>query len=249
VAEAVLRIASTDRHGDYLGLDDIEHGLAQLPPERLLPGVRTTTTAIIRAALRADQALGRSELIERAGISGSTYDRRLDEAVAAGVMEARERDGRRCWSASLTPWWSTHLDAERPGDGPTRLPGQARPQDLVAELDAALDVNLAHEVLAWPPDLDAAWSDARLEGWRSWISCWAAGVDDPPIAVDAPVLGHGTVVQLGRRPDGSEPAQSQLPTADAPSSRAYGPAEAPPTASDPGVWAADGGSATGEWSE
>ena len=247
VAEALLRCASTDRHGDHLGIEELGYGLARLPPERLLPGVRTSTTAIIAAVLRADDPLGRSEIIERAEISASTYDRRLDEAVAAGVLDERRRDGRRCWTGSLIPWWAESVGRDRPDDAPTpRLPGCARPQDVLAELEATLDVELPYGVLAWPPSIDEAWTDPRLEGWRSWITAWAAGVDDPPMAVDAPPLAHGALIELGRRPDGAEPSQSQLPTADAPSSREYGPVKAPPTASDPGVWAADGDSPTGE---
>jgi len=58
---------------------DVERAAATLPATRFRPDLTPTATKLYATLLRSDNPLGRTELINRAGISASSYDRRLDD--------------------------------------------------------------------------------------------------------------------------------------------------------------------------
>ena len=62
-----------------------------------------TATKLYAALLRADEALGRSELIDRAGISASSYDRRIRDIHGLAHVTAVHVDGHRRWTTEETP--------------------------------------------------------------------------------------------------------------------------------------------------
>ena len=62
-----------------------------------------TATKLYAALLRADEPLGRSELIDRAGISASSYDRRIHDIRGLARVTAVHVDGHRRWSTEETP--------------------------------------------------------------------------------------------------------------------------------------------------
>ncbi len=75
----------------------VERAAATLPPERFRPDLTPTATKLYATLLRADQPLGRSALIERAGISASSDDRRLGDVRALDRVTATRVDGHRRW--------------------------------------------------------------------------------------------------------------------------------------------------------
>jgi len=82
VAEAMLHIAQSSQSFDFISIRDIAYGLSQLPVDRLLPDLPPTATKLLKTLLDADEPMGRSEIIETAGISGSSYDRYINELAA-----------------------------------------------------------------------------------------------------------------------------------------------------------------------
>ncbi|WP_244629374.1 plasmid replication protein RepH [Halorubrum sp. PV6] len=76
---------------------DIERAATTLPATRFRPDLTPTATRLYATLLRADQPLGRSELIDRAGISASSYDRRLSDVRDLERVSAVHVDGHRQW--------------------------------------------------------------------------------------------------------------------------------------------------------
>ncbi|MDB9250840.1 plasmid replication protein RepH [Halorubrum ezzemoulense] len=81
---------------------DVERAAATLPPERFRPDLAPTATKLYATLLRADKPLGRSELLERADISASSYDRRLRDVRALDRVCAVQVDGHRRWTTRAT---------------------------------------------------------------------------------------------------------------------------------------------------
>ncbi|MDB9252915.1 plasmid replication protein RepH [Halorubrum ezzemoulense] len=81
---------------------DVERAAATLPPERFRPDLAPTATKLYATLLRAEQPLGRSELLERADISASSYDRRLRDVRALDRVYAVQVDGHRRWTTRAT---------------------------------------------------------------------------------------------------------------------------------------------------
>ncbi|EMA70395.1 hypothetical protein [Halorubrum kocurii] len=77
---------------------DVERAAATLPATRFRPDLTPTATKLYATLLQADQPLGRSELIERADISASSYDRRLNDVRALDRVTAVHVDGHRRWT-------------------------------------------------------------------------------------------------------------------------------------------------------
>lgn len=77
---------------------DVERAAATLPPTRFRPDLTPTATTLYAALLRAGRPLGRTDLIERAGISANSYDRRLSAVRNLGRVVAVQVDGHRRWS-------------------------------------------------------------------------------------------------------------------------------------------------------
>ena len=100
---------------------DIERALATLPTTRFRPDLTPTATKLYATLLQAKQPLGRSELIDRAAISASSYDRRLATVRALKRVRAAQVEGHRRWTiddatSSITSvsWWPTHVGATSP---------------------------------------------------------------------------------------------------------------------------------------
>ncbi|WP_159368479.1 plasmid replication protein RepH [Halorubrum distributum] len=82
----------------------VERAAATLPPERFRPDLTPTATKLYATLLRSDGPLGRSELIEQAGISASSYDRRLSDIRDLDRVTPVQQGGHRRWTtAKPTP--------------------------------------------------------------------------------------------------------------------------------------------------
>ncbi|OYR67909.1 plasmid replication protein repH [Halorubrum ezzemoulense] len=82
----------------------VERAAATLSPERFRPDITPTATKLYATLLRADDPLGRSELIEQAGISASSYDRRLSDVRDLDRVTPVQQGGHRRWTTTnLTP--------------------------------------------------------------------------------------------------------------------------------------------------
>ena len=82
---------------------DVERAAATLPAERFRPDLTPTATKLYAALLRAEQPLGRSEVLDRADISASSYDRRLSDVRELDRVRAVQVDGHRRWTTTATP--------------------------------------------------------------------------------------------------------------------------------------------------
>jgi len=133
VAEVILYIARSTQSFDFISIRDIAYGLSQLPAERLLPDLPPTATKLLKTLLDADEPMGRSEIIEAAGISGSSYDRYINELAAWDIIEPTESEGRRKWEAHLEPWWSPQSHREEPF-------GEPEPDTAIIDAEFARDV-------------------------------------------------------------------------------------------------------------
>ncbi|MDB9235534.1 plasmid replication protein RepH [Halorubrum ezzemoulense] len=99
VVESLLRALNESHHPTP---PDVERAAATLPPERFRPDLAPTATKLYATLLRAEQPLGRSELLERADISASSYDRRLRDVRALDRVYAVQVDGHRRWTTRAT---------------------------------------------------------------------------------------------------------------------------------------------------
>ncbi|TKX41329.1 helix-turn-helix transcriptional regulator [Halorubrum sp. CGM4_25_10-8A] len=85
-------------------LGAVERAAATLSPERFRPELTPTATKLYATLLCADGPLGRSELIEQAGISASSYDRRLSDVRDLDRVTPVQQGGHRRWTTTnLTP--------------------------------------------------------------------------------------------------------------------------------------------------
>jgi hypothetical protein len=75
----------------------VERAAATLSVARFRPDLVPTATALYATLLRADEALGRSALLERADIAASSYDRRIGTVQALERVQAVQVDGHRRW--------------------------------------------------------------------------------------------------------------------------------------------------------
>ena len=186
VAEAFLRLSQTEFTGDRLTRSDVEYALSQLPADRVLPEKLPSKTKLFQALVAAEKPLGRSELLERTGISASTYDRHIDavreEFRAIGVLKIVSVDGHKRMVATLEPYWARDGDRDLEsdldenaadeidvivGEHAPGLSQRSRPKDVLFEVAAALNLNLQSWV--WGPDSrleDVYGLDPVLPGWR-----------------------------------------------------------------------------------
>jgi hypothetical protein len=217
VAEAMMHLASSTRTDDYLGTADLEYALSQLPPSRLLPDIGPSQTRLIQALLAADEPLGRQELLDRTSVSESTYTRAMTQFRALDIIQPRERNGHRVWTATLAPWWTETAGASSASTEQrrrTRHGDLATGADLAMELVDALDLDVDLEVLATPVDLEAVLATPGLRSWRQWI--WAAIAPGDqwecgPPGVD--VEADARAVRVGRGLEEREPSQRDLQSA------------------------------------
>ncbi|PHQ45030.1 plasmid replication protein RepH [Halorubrum sp. C3] len=102
----------------------VERAAATLPPERFRPELTPTATKLYATLLRADSPLGRSELLEQADISASSYDRRLSDVRDLDRVTPVQQGGHRRWTTTtptprpktppVTAWLPANSDRPAP---------------------------------------------------------------------------------------------------------------------------------------
>jgi hypothetical protein len=193
LAEGLALIGRSDSSRSWLSLGDVEQACAAMSAREFLPDVGSrAATRCVQALLASDEPLTKSDLQERARLSGSTWER-INRTPASkhdtgdlhvleelGIVQRVTEDGTTARIATLAPWWSEigDRDASR-GETPhcSVTPGSTR-ADVVFAVADALGVDLDYEVFAWPSDLAAAYQMADVEAWRAWIWAAVASGDD-----------------------------------------------------------------------
>jgi hypothetical protein len=241
IVQTFLCLRRSTRPGDVLRRQDIQNGLVRLPPSRVFPSWSGRTgragapgkAAALQALLAADAPLSRSEILEAAGISTSSYERYFhagkpfrDALTAIDVLSYHE-NGQGAWSATLSPEWAT--------DSAT-----TREDDLLVDAVAAAASSpegvtsiLAADAWMWPPDINSIYD---YTDWLSNLRPLVANTLPPdrrlstPPETDPPATtcGSGTV-RAGSPPIPFHHTQSELlgpsqPVIDrAPPGRSSGP--------------------------
>jgi DNA-binding MarR family transcriptional regulator len=215
VAEAMLHVASATEFGQHIQVRDLEHGLAQLPAARLLPDLPPSVGKIVQVLLRADDPLGRSTIVERAGISGSTYDRRIGELAAFDFVE---RTDDRKWRGHLSPWFVREGDRRHPDPEVDvewlgfrgvlwnvleRGEGEVCDEEVLDALGGGkVDCRALRDAVEW------------LDSWWEVLETLTAHLDG---CADQGLLGEDpTWIRLGEPPPGVAPAQAGLPRQEVP---------------------------------
>jgi len=210
VAEAMLHVARANESGQHIRVHDLEHGLAQLPASRLLPDLPPSVGKIVRTLLRSDEPLGRSTIIERAGIAGSTYDRRIGELEAFDFVE---RTDDRKWRAHLSPWFVTEGDRDHPD--PEVDAGLVGFQGVLWDILERGGVDMRDDpVLDAIGENEVDWRALRDEiGWlRSWWEVLETLTAHLSACADRGLLGKEPLcVRLGEPPPEADPMQTSLP--------------------------------------
>jgi len=214
VAEAMLHIARSTQSFDFISIRDIAYGLSQLPVDRLLPELPPTATKLLKTLLNADEPMGRSDIIEAAGISGSSYDRYINELAAWDIIEPTESEGRRQWEGHLEPWWSPQSHREEPFGDPD-------PDTAIIDAEFARDVGsrvLCHYITHYDlPELEEMYMSGlapispdddiealfgrhrRLSRW--WAFLWGAYADRGEIESAEAATASETAVRIGQLPE------------------------------------------------
>jgi len=222
VAEALLRLSRTEYTADYLDVDDVEYAISQLPADRVLPNHLPSKTAIFQALLAADGPIGRSEIIAKADISGSTYDRHIqdvrDEFGALDLVEETTVEGRPAMTATIAPWWDAELGGETPDEtAGLALSEGCDPRDPLFELAAALGIDVDPDLFLWDTPTDEQFSaHEAFYRWRGFITdiCSPPGSEEDDVAT----------VTLGVYPKEPPGEQLSLEQSSSESSRASTPA-------------------------
>jgi len=212
VAEAMQYLAQPLDPGQSIRATDIEYALGQLPANRLFPNLPPSVGKIARVLLAADTPLGRSEIIDRAGISGSTYDRRIS---ALDDFDFVERNTDRKWDIQLSPWFvqegsRSHPDLETISQGGLKaiLRDVFDPTELTEEVSTALG------------SLDQATLCEQFHWLRGWWDVLETLTTNLAVCAERGLLGDTPAcVQLGEPPPDSTSEQMRLQTA---SSSGYG---------------------------
>ncbi|MDL0133440.1 plasmid replication protein RepH [Halobacterium salinarum] len=221
VAEAMLHIAQSTRNYDFISVRDISYGLSNLPTKRLLPELPPTATKLLKTLLNADDPMGRSEIIDTADISESSYDRYINELSAWDIIEPREIEGHRRWEAHLEPWWTPQSDRDEPFADPdpdTGILYAEFPRDVASAVMCHLithydlpDLETAYlEGIQPGDDIKALFDDHdRLRRWRPFL--WGAFADSDKLerGPSGTAASDSTVVRLGQSP-GPDTAQSSF---------------------------------------
>jgi hypothetical protein len=173
LAEALLSIGKARSPTASLTPGDLAAGLAQLPAERLFPSLLPTMQKAVKTLLVADEPLGRSAIIERAGISEASYDRNVDELTALGMVESVGNGGHKQWQAWLIPWWSplAGVDTPRTADSDdTAFVPPARWDDTLYRIVLGLDCDHDDDLFTWPIEIDEVFAALpRLDRWRGFF--------------------------------------------------------------------------------
>jgi hypothetical protein len=120
VVESLLRaLNESESHSPIPTPADVERAAATLPPERFRSDLTSTATKLYATILRADGPVGRSELIEQADISASSYDRRIGDVRELDRVTAVQQEGHRRWTTTsptppVTTWLSPNSNQIAP---------------------------------------------------------------------------------------------------------------------------------------
>jgi hypothetical protein len=206
VAEAMLRIAAHSHGREVLTVADLEQGLSRVSPTQVLPELPETSTAAVQTLLRADEALQKQEILEKAGISASSWQRCLGgggpetDIRAMGIIEVTQSGRHPAYTGTLEPWWAP--------DAPTaetdRVLASESPamRDILWELAHALGLEVDETLFSGVVDVDAVYeAHPELARWR-WIldasfMPTAALNTEPPPRRDA-VYGSAAKVEQAR---------------------------------------------------
>ena len=184
-------------------VSDFEYALGQLPADNLFPNLPPSVGKIAKALLEAEEPLGRSEIIDRAGISGSTYDRRISELEAFDFVE---RNGDRKWDIHLSPWFVGEGNRSHPDFDNISMGGMQGvlwevidPEELdddVCEALGDLDSTVLFNRFPW------------LRGWWDVLETLTAHLD---ACRDRGLLGEDSrQIRLGDPPPESDTVQTAL---------------------------------------
>lgn len=225
VVEALLHIASSTSTYDFLTVQDLEYGLRQLPATRLLPNLPPSATKLLKVVLASDDPIGRSKIIDEAGISGSSYDRYIMELAVMDVLEERNVDGRRRWVASLEAWWAPEASGEAPefyvdDDDFMWVFDSPREGDVVSQLLIRFGKLYDNDALveAW---IDAAWPHQEIDRFlnlssrfrRWWPYIWAAFAGEESLRDGPPntrAVDDTLVATIGQQPPATDTVQTGL---------------------------------------
>lgn len=223
VVVALMAIASSQQPSlDYLTISDIEYGLSQLHPERVFPDIAPSATKLLQTLLRSDGPLGRSELLEEAGVSASSYDRHIDTLRALELVVQEEQDGYPVNSASLVPWWTPLSNKENPAqfENPDLgLVQSTNYQDVGSQIALRLGLLTdntslleAYRSTAHPSRALDEYTDAALafEQWRGYIWVWFADLESetPPWVQESTTVSG--VARVGSLPVDLDASQLEL---------------------------------------
>jgi len=87
VATVCLHLAAATHDGDTVAVADLEHGLAQLPADRLIPTLPPSARRLLQTILAASDPLSTSQLVDEAGVSQRSYDRHRELLTAIGFLD------------------------------------------------------------------------------------------------------------------------------------------------------------------
>lgn len=205
LAEALLSLGKAWSPTASLTPADLAAGLAQLPAERLVPSLPSTMQKALKVLLTADESIGRSTIVERAGISKRSYTRNIDELAALGMVESVGEGGHKEWQAWIIPWWSPLTDVGSPRTADSdeySLSPASRWDDILYELALDLDLDPEYELFAGPVDADEVFAALpELQRWRGFVESHCGLTDLKSDSTD------NQAVSIGQQPD---PAQTSI---------------------------------------
>ncbi|SEA40476.1 hypothetical protein SAMN04488065_3030 [Haloplanus vescus] len=193
VATVCLHLAAATHDSQTLGVTDLEHGLAQLPSDRLVPTLPPSARRLLQTILEASEPLCTSQLVDEAGISQRSYDRHREVLEAVGFLD---QDDESRWESRLIPWWS-------PFWTPVPTPGTP---DTVDEALVAIceDLGLVNDV----GDRSSSPQSGNLSGRQSdRIGPIVRAHFD---AIETTDSSQTASIQIGPLPPGADDTQSTL---------------------------------------
>ncbi|WP_435078673.1 plasmid replication protein RepH [Halococcus sp. AFM35] len=216
LAEALLSLGKAQSPTQSLTSSDLAAGLTKLPAERLVPSLPPTMQKALKALLVADEPLGASEIIDRAGISERSYSRNIEELAALGVVESVGEGGHKKWRAWIIPWWSPLAGVDTPRTAETDENGVTLPSrwdDILYEIALDLGCDPEYELFAGFVDVDEVFATLpALERWRGFIESHYGLVDiehsasapDGDVMEDGPDALPSVEIGYGRTDRGGE---------------------------------------------
>lgn len=183
VVDALTALTRSKQPSDVT-ISDVQHALGTLTADRLLCDlVAPTPGKILKAVLAADGPIGRSEILEEVGCSGTTYDTHADRLAAFDILQ--QVDGRK-WVATIAPWYLPESDAEDPAHEDASVSIEtATIDDVVFESLGRLGYNLGD------PDLIDAFAKPMdrsilVTTVGAWIDDWIETLVPDVLVLDHP---------------------------------------------------------------